>query len=241
VSEATRRGIFLIAMLVAVGCRVSALADPTELDEWCAQAKQPSSIALCSDPELRELAIERNHAFETARARLSADAYSALLREHKGWVRSYSTACGISETTPPVLPLPAETQSCLKRAGRARVEYLWNYVGAGQMSAQPKPADQLAPSVSVQPAPTRPRYVPCADADLGCKSMRLREFMTEQEVMGAIGYRPNKVELDTCGSSTDHPWSCKKFTFGSLYEHITVYFAEDQIGNWTVNSWSVFP
>lgn len=234
-----RPGIFLIAMLAAVGCGVSVLADPTELDDWCAQAKQPSSIALCSDPELRELAIERNRAFEVARARLSADAYSALLREHKGWVRSYSTACGISETTPPVLPLPPETLSCLKRAGRARVEYLWNYVGG--VAAQSKPADQLAPSVSPEPAPIRPSYAQCADMDWGCKSMRLRESMTEQEVMTAIGYRPNKVEMHTCGSSTDHPWSCKKFTFGSLYENITVLFEEDPTGNWIVNSWSVFP
>jgi hypothetical protein len=70
------------------------LADPTELDAWCAQARQPSSIALCSDPELRELAIDRNHAFEAARASLSADAYNALLREHKGWGRSHSTGWG---------------------------------------------------------------------------------------------------------------------------------------------------
>jgi|SRR6266404_5045004 len=100
-----RPGTFLPATLATmVGCSLSALADPTELDAWCAQAKQPSSIGLCSDPELRELAIERNHAFEAARARLSPEAYSALLRDQKGWVRSYSTACGINEIAPPVLP-----------------------------------------------------------------------------------------------------------------------------------------
>ena len=69
-----RPGTFLPATLATmVSCSLSALADPTELDAWCAQAKQPSSIALCSDPELRELAIERNHAFEAARARLSPE------------------------------------------------------------------------------------------------------------------------------------------------------------------------
>jgi hypothetical protein len=117
---------------------------------------------------------------------------------------------------------------------------LWSYVGGKQLLAQPKPADQLAPSVSTESAP-RHRYVPCADADLGCKSMRLRESMTEQEVMAAIGYRPDKVEMHTCGSSTDHPWSCKILTFGSPYENITVYFEKGPIDDWTINSWSVFP
>jgi uncharacterized protein YecT (DUF1311 family) len=249
---------WLTFLSIAILCRaMQANADPAELDDWCAQASQPSSIALCSDPELRELAIERNHAFEAARARLSGDAYRALLREHKGWVRSYSTACGISETTAPQLPLPAETLSCLKRAGQARVEYLWKYVGGNSLLAQPKPTEApdkayqeaisnfaraLAGSGYVaQPAPTRHRDAACADADLGCKSIRLRQSMTEQEVMAAIGYRPNKVEMQTCGSHTDHPWSCKIFTFGSLYENITVYFSEGTSDNWMVNSWSVYP
>jgi hypothetical protein len=65
--------------------------------------------------------------------------------------------------------------------------------------------------------------------------------MTEQDVMAAIGYGPNKVEMHTCGSSTDHSWFCKVFTFGSISEHITVYFAKGPNDNWMVNSWSVFP
>jgi hypothetical protein len=87
-----RPGTVLPATLATmVGCSLSALADPTELDAWCAQAKQPSSLALCSDPELRELAIERHHAFEAARARLSADANSALLREHMAAIGEIDT------------------------------------------------------------------------------------------------------------------------------------------------------
>jgi uncharacterized protein len=112
-----RLASWLAFLSLAVLCRaMQANADPAELDDWCAQASQPSSIALCSDPELRELAIERNHAFEAARARLSANTYSALLREHKSWVLSYSTACGISETSPPLLPLI--TDAGMYEAGR---------------------------------------------------------------------------------------------------------------------------
>jgi hypothetical protein len=93
------------AILLILGSTMIALGDPTGLDNWCAEVKQPSSIALCSDRELRDLAIQRNRAFDAARARLNADTYSALLRDQKGWVRSYSTACGINETQPPTLPL----------------------------------------------------------------------------------------------------------------------------------------
>src|SRR5947209_5393558 len=67
-------------------CVATALGNPAELDAWCSQAKQPSSIALCSDAELRELAIQRNRAFDAARSRLSVDAYNALLRDQNGWV-----------------------------------------------------------------------------------------------------------------------------------------------------------
>jgi hypothetical protein len=77
-----------LTVSLTVGTATACMADPAELDSWCLQAKQPSSTALCSDPELRELAIQRNHAFEAARARLSVDAYDALLSDQKGWVHS---------------------------------------------------------------------------------------------------------------------------------------------------------
>src|SRR5262249_40584775 len=110
---------------------LQAYANPAELDGWCAQAKLPSSIALCSDFELRELAIQRNKAFDAARSRLSVDAYNALLRDQNGWVRSYSSSCGVSSAHAPTLPLPSETLAGLKRAGKARGENQWNYVSGG--------------------------------------------------------------------------------------------------------------
>jgi len=118
-------------MLAGASWGTPAMANPAELDGWCAQAKLPSSIALCSDPELRELAIQRKRAFEAARGRLNVDAYNALLRDQNGWVRTYSASCGISATQPPALPLSSDTLACLKRAGQARVEYLWSYVAGG--------------------------------------------------------------------------------------------------------------
>lgn len=219
-----------ITVSLTVGTATACMADPAELDSWCLQAKQPSSTALCSDPELREMAIQRNHAFEGARARLSVDAYDALLSDQKGWVHSYSTACGISETIQPVLPLPAQTLECMKRAGRARVEYLWNYVGGTPNTAPAKPADTLVPSVRTVPysVPPAPRC-----QDLGCISQQLREDMTEAEVMSTFGYRPNMVTLETCGTkSTNGAWKCKIYHFGPLQ----VLF-RDADGTWVVNSW----
>jgi hypothetical protein len=62
----------------------------------------------------------------------------------------------------------------------------------------------------------------------GSKSALLDLGMTEQQVMNAIGYRPNKVEMQTCGqSSQGGPWV--------LFEQ------SPRDGAWRTNSWSVFP
>jgi hypothetical protein len=225
------RAISLLFALATGATGSSALADPAELESWCLQARQPSSIALCSDPELRELAIQRNHAFEAARARLSVDSYDALLRDQKGWVRSYSTACGINENNSPALPLASQTLECLKRAGRARVEYLWNYVGGATNPIPAKPADALVPAVR-----TVPRSVPPAPRcqEIGCLSQQLREDMTESEVISTLGYRPDVVTLETCGQqSTRGSWRCKIYRFGSL----RVLFRDDD-GSWVVTAGS---
>ena len=86
-----------------------------------------------------------------------------------------------------------------------------------------------------------------ADVDWGYLSANLRENMTEQEVMNAIGYRPNKVEQNVCGAQTPHSWDCKIYTFGYCMFPITagcltVYFyRDDEEGIWRVNSWNVEP
>ena len=43
------------------------------LDAWCVQVKLPSSIAICSDDELRALAVERQHANDEAKSRLNPE------------------------------------------------------------------------------------------------------------------------------------------------------------------------
>jgi uncharacterized protein YecT (DUF1311 family) len=115
------------------------------LDDWCAQVKLPSSIAICSDRELRALTIERQHAFDEAKARLSPDQQKALLADQNGWVRTYPQACGVMPNAAPALPLAASIKNCMAEAGRARIAYLRNY-GASEAttSAGPPPGAAAA-------------------------------------------------------------------------------------------------
>ena len=71
-------------------------------------------------------------------------------------------------------------------------------------------------------------------------SGHLAENMTEQQVVTALGHRPNKVELQTCGSKTSEPWTCKIYTFGEMTNNIKVLFQKID-GAYLVNSWTVFP
>ncbi len=62
--------------------------------------------------------------------------------------------------------------------------------------APAKPADSLLPAVRNVP------YVPPVSRrcqDVNCLSRQLREGMTEAEVLTTFGYRPETVELGTCG------------------------------------------
>jgi uncharacterized protein YecT (DUF1311 family) len=113
------------------------------LDAWCAQVKLPSSIAICSDAELRALAVERQHAYDEAKSRLNPDQQKALLADQNGWVKTYPQACGVHPNAAPSLPLAGNIKSCMAQAGRARIAYLRAY--GATVGAAPAPAP--APSV----------------------------------------------------------------------------------------------
>ncbi len=95
--------------LVLLAFSTAAVAAP--LDEWCAQVTVPSSIAICSDPELRALAVERQHAFDDARGRVGEARYGVLLADQKAWVVSYPSGCGVAQDVPPQLPLSPAADS----------------------------------------------------------------------------------------------------------------------------------
>jgi uncharacterized protein YecT (DUF1311 family) len=100
------------------------------LDTWCKGQQSALNIAVCSDAELRALAIDRLHAFDDARARLAPDQQKVLIADQNGWAMSYPQGCGLNGDAPPTLPLAPALKNCLAQAGRERLQYLQTYRGA---------------------------------------------------------------------------------------------------------------
>ncbi|MFI5020860.1 MAG: peptidoglycan-binding protein [Alphaproteobacteria bacterium] len=148
-------------LLLALGLLVIPISQAcaTPLDDWCNTATLPSSIAICSDTELRSLAVERQQAFDEASARLDTKRRAELLADQKGWVASYAVACGVAQNVRPALPLAPEVKACFIRAGRARIAYLRAYA-IGTTGAEPAPATASAPATpaatTVPPATSSP-------------------------------------------------------------------------------------
>ena len=110
-----------------------------QLDEWCKGKTTAINFAVCSDDELRKLALERLRAFNEANARLPADQQKVLTADQNGWALSYPQACGFSTATPPALPLASSVKECLADAGRKRLSYLRSY-GLAAATDAPSPA-----------------------------------------------------------------------------------------------------
>ena len=64
--------------------------------------------------------------------------------------------------------------------------------------------------------------------------------MTEDEVKHALGYSPNKVDLETCGGDTGRPFPCKVYQFGDSNSGILVVFSNED-GKYRVILWRVYP
>lgn len=77
----------------------------------------------------------------------------------------------------------------------------------------------------------------------GTISLRLSEDMTEQQVISAIGYLPDKAEQTTCGQrSSTGSWDCRVLTFGDRrrFNYLEILMRRSD-GLWVVNSWEVKP
>jgi uncharacterized protein len=109
----------------------------------CGNATLPSSIVICSDPELIRIADERQQAVNEARERLSPEQFRALLDEQNAWIRTYARACGVPpDEGPPELPVSRSMKACFKRAGEERTAYIRSY------GSQASPAPSTAPMQS---------------------------------------------------------------------------------------------
>jgi hypothetical protein len=85
-----------------------------------------------------------------------------------------------------------------------------------------------------EPVP-KPYFAP--QPDYKAKSLLLKPGMSEQDVTGVLG-TPEAAEVNTCGSKTDKPWSCKSWSYNGM----RLWFAEVAPDKWRLNSWKVgFP
>jgi TonB family protein len=154
------------------------------LDDWCKTVSLPSSIAICSDRDLRALVLERQHAYDEAKARLDADRQKALLADQNSWVRSYARACGLGDD-PPSLPLAAALKDCMAQAGRARIAYLREY---GTTTQQIPPASATAPSLAVIP-PQPPGPTATRDEYLAYLVALARQHIDDLLPLSVVGDR----------------------------------------------------
>jgi hypothetical protein len=128
------------------------------LDEWCKGSTTALLTAICGDDQLRALAIERLHAFDDAKSRLTPDRQKTLIDDQNEWALSYPTACGLNADVQPSLPLDPSLRDCLAKAGQARLQYLKDY-GQTKPENTASPPTTLAPTA---PAPATPAPAPPA-------------------------------------------------------------------------------
>jgi uncharacterized protein YecT (DUF1311 family) len=169
------------------------------LDDFCKTVTLAGTIALCSDRELRALAIERQKAFDEARSRLSPAQQKALLTDQNGWVKTYPQACGLGSDVPPSLPLAPAIKDCMAQAGRARVAYLKAYGSSEdqqpvQAITAPK-ATSDADTIANPAKPTRtPLGIPIEKRAILFEAPDLIEVLDKVvPFVRASGYRCNSV------------------------------------------------
>jgi hypothetical protein len=131
-------------------------AGPEPLDEWCSKITQPLGIALCSDPELRRLAAERQTAFNKTRGALGPEQQKALLGDQKRWIEQYPVSCGLDVTKPPPLPLSERVRDCMAMAGRQRTLYIQNYPSSATAGQTSEGASNAGIGAESQSTPTTP-------------------------------------------------------------------------------------
>ena len=93
-----------------------------QLSDWCAEAQKASSIVICSDGDLRQMAMIRTKIFADARRVLSRDDYKKLLADQQKWLITYTSSCGVPIDGPvPSSPIPSSVIDCYTHAAQDRI------------------------------------------------------------------------------------------------------------------------
>ena len=141
----------------------------------CDRITLPSSLVICSDPELQAIADERQQVYSDLWARLDPDQQKALRADQNRWVRDYATACGVSPDLTPTLPPAPSLIECFKSAGVARTAFLRRYYA--NIPTNPGPAlaspssntgarDRIGPSFKCAPGQAALAQIICSDSEL---------------------------------------------------------------------------
>jgi len=146
--------LYAFVISLALG---SNYAPADEMDDWCAQVKKPSSVVICSDPELKQQVSARNRLFEAARSKLNPEAYRALTDEQSRWVKSYTAKCGLPVDSPGTLATPAAPSlvECFKRESRLRTANLTARLSDSFSTAAVAPPAHTPPPIP-SPPPSSP-------------------------------------------------------------------------------------
>ncbi|MBV8739158.1 MAG: retroviral-like aspartic protease family protein [Alphaproteobacteria bacterium] len=121
----SHRVLFGLALVMGWLASVSARADHALK---CDTVQLPSSLVICSDPELLAIADERAQVYRELWTRLDSGQREALETDQARWVREYATRCGVPPDISPQLPPPPSVVDCFKQAGRARIAFLRGYL-----------------------------------------------------------------------------------------------------------------
>jgi uncharacterized protein len=122
------------------------------LDQWCQGSITALNIAICTDNDLRAEAVQRLHAFDDTKTRLTPDQQKTLAADQNGWAMSYAQSCGLHGEAAPALPLAPSVKECLAHAGQQRLAYLRSYGAPTATSPSPPVANStLAASTPVAP------------------------------------------------------------------------------------------
>ena len=183
--------IVALALLIMLSGRPAAAFD-------CAGATLPSSIVICGDPVLIELADERQEAINAARGRIGEARWPAFWEDQKAWVRSYATACGVPPDRPPPALVPVSIRECFRQAAVARIAFLRTYDGTVSAPAYPSAATvpaPIGPSFDCNKASSPLALMICADPELARLDLRFNQaYWALFEQLGPAGQPQLKAD-----------------------------------------------
>jgi uncharacterized protein len=176
----------------------------------CTGVKLPSSLVICSDPELMRLADERQKAINEAMARLDPQQQKELMVDQNGWVRSYATACGAPPSRAAPSPVPDAMKECFKQAAQARIAYVRSYgLPAPDASLTPIqtptgsfPTGWIGPSFDCTKAVRPLAVMICASPELSRDDLRfVQAYQALRQQVGDAGQRQLRQEAADFDSS----------------------------------------